>query len=148
MPRYFAYGSNMSRARLELRVGRVGLLGRAKLDAHRHRFSKLGVDGTGKGNVEVHDAASVWGVAYELDDAQLARLTQFEFGYRMCALNIELDAHGTLDALSYQALTVVDGLAPTPAYLEHYLIGMREHELPVRYREQVLAEFAHLLEGF
>lgn len=79
--RYFAYGSNMSRARLEARLGRVADLGRAQCHERRHRFSKLGRDGTGKGNIEAVADARVWGVLYQLDGGQLDRLIEIESGY-------------------------------------------------------------------
>ncbi|PRP96164.1 gamma-glutamylcyclotransferase family protein [Enhygromyxa salina] len=146
MPTYFAYGSNMSRVRLEHRVGVVQSLGRARLSEHRHRFSKLGNDGSGKGNIEPHADASVWGVAYELDDDQFARLTEFESGYRHTVLVVELAASGmSVSASSFVALNIVEALEPRADYIEHYRIGMAEHEIPIDYRRQLLGTLAHLL---
>jgi gamma-glutamylcyclotransferase (GGCT)/AIG2-like uncharacterized protein YtfP len=140
VPSYFAYGSNMSRLRLEHRVGAVHVLGCARLDGHVHRFSKLGRDGTGKGNIEARDAGSVWGALYELEDDQLARLTEFEFGYRHTILAVTLAAESgrLVTASSFTALTVVDALEPTAEYIQHYRIGMAEHGVPVHYRQHVL----------
>jgi gamma-glutamylcyclotransferase len=141
VPHYFAYGSNMSRSRLETRVGAVRVLGRGQLHTHRHRFSKLGRDGTGKGNVEARSGESVWGVVYELDSHQLARLAGFELGYREESFEIDLHGRGELvRTTSYQALKIVPGLTPTPGYLEHYLVGMREHGIPEDYRELILGQ--------
>lgn len=142
MPLYFAYGSNMSRARLEQRVGGVELIGRAQLHSHRHRFSKLGTDGTGKGNVEPLPGELVWGVVYELAPAQLELLDEFETGYRAIELALQLRDTGQaiVRALSYQALRVVEGLQPTEAYVRHYIAGMREHALPTAYCAAVLGE--------
>lgn len=147
MPSYFAYGSNMSRLRLEQRVGLVQVLGRGRLDGHRHRFSKLGRDGTGKGNIEPHEHASVWGVLYELEDGQLARLTEFEFGYRHTLVPVALTAESgrAVGASSFAALQIVEALEPTAAYIEHYQIGMAEHGIPQDYRQQLLAGLSHLL---
>lgn len=150
VPHYFAYGSNMSRARLEDRVGSVRDLGRARLNAYRHGFSKLGSDGTGKGNIERPqpdrlDGEQVWGVLYEIDERQLERLHDFEFGYRSRALEIRLDAGRRLSTVSYEALEPKPGLVPTPEYLEHYRQGMLEHGIPAGYVDAVLGEFAHLL---
>lgn len=144
MPRYFAYGSNMSRARIEARLGAVRDLGRARCPDRHHRFSKLGRDGTGKGNIEVVAGGLVWGVVYEIDEGQLARLAEFEFGYR--ATQIELAAE-VQAVTSFEALEPVAGLAPTRAYLEHYVTGIREHGIPDAYLAAVLAEFEHLLKG-
>jgi len=137
---YFAYGSNMARARLEQRVGTVEVLGRGWLDAHRHRFSKLGADGTGKGNIEAHAGASVWGVVYRLAPQQLERLGEHEPGYRAIELELLLVDAGreVVRAVSYQALRVVEMLQPTDAYVQHYLAGMREHGLPDAYCAAIL----------
>jgi gamma-glutamylcyclotransferase len=150
MPHYFAYGSNMSRARLEARLGPVRDLGRARCPDRHHRFSKLGRDGTGKGNIEVLAGALVWGVVYELGETQLERLAKFEFGYRGTLLDLglaepALERGGAVRAASFEALTPVAGLAPTRAYLEHYVAGIREHGIPEAYANAVLAEFADLL---
>ncbi|WP_146658269.1 gamma-glutamylcyclotransferase family protein [Enhygromyxa salina] len=143
MPSYFAYGSNMSRSRLEQRVGAVHLHGAARLHAHRHRFSKLGQDGTGKGNVEPHEGSVVWGVVYELADDQFARLTEFEFGYRHAVLAVALAESGrSVSASSFVALNIVEALEPSTEYIEHYRIGMAEHGIPKQYRQRLLGRFA------
>ncbi len=139
--RYFAYGSNMSRSRIEARLGAVVDLGRARCPARLHRFSKLGRDGTGKGNIEVDGGALVWGVVYELDAAQFERLVEFEFGYRVVELGLERGS-----ALSFEALRPAPGLAPSREYLEHYVAGVREHRIPEDYLAAVLGEFAALVD--
>lgn len=129
---YFAYGSNMSRARLEARVGGVAALGRARVSDYRHAFAKRGRDGTGKGTVIATHGASVYGVLFELSARQLLVLDRFEGGYR----RIEIDAaiaNGPVRAVTYEALAIVDELAPSPDYLAHYLAGMAEHALPADY---------------
>jgi hypothetical protein len=44
------------------------------------RFSKKSSDGSGKGNVEPNDGDHVWGVLYEILDAQLPMLDKGEVG--------------------------------------------------------------------
>jgi gamma-glutamylcyclotransferase len=145
--RYFAYGSNMSRARLEGRLGRVVDRGRAQCRDRRHRFSKLGRDGSGKGNLEAAADELVWGVVYELDGGQLERLVAVELGYRMIEVAVELEWIGSVRAASFEALEPTSGLVPTREYLEHYLVGMREHEIPDAYLAAVLGEFRELFVG-
>lgn len=135
----------MSRARLEQRVGRTTVLGVTRLEGYRHRFSKLGNDGTGKGNIEAHAGEAVWGVVYDLDDRQFARLTQFEFGYGQTSLDVPLRAGELIRVASFEAHAIVPGLTPTAAYLEHYVIGMREHDIPRDYRLRVLGDFDELI---
>ena len=48
---YFAYGSNMSSARLAARLGPTRCLGRAVLDHFALAWNKPGLDGSGKANL-------------------------------------------------------------------------------------------------
>jgi hypothetical protein len=134
--RYFAYGSNMSRSRIEARLGSVVDLGPARCSNRLHRFSKLGLDGTGKGNIEAFVGGLVWGVVYELDVVQLERLVEFESGYRTIELELELGV-----AISFEAEQPKLGLTPSREYVEHYVAGIREHGIPEDYLGAILGEF-------
>lgn len=138
---YFAYGSNMSSLRLERRVGTVETLGRARLPAHRHRFSKLGRDGTGKGNIEPHPEEHTWGVIYGLTGQQLGELEGYEIGYRRAELDVVHHAGSDLVRVTtFVALRVVEGLAPTDEYLSHYRDGIDEHGIEDAYLRRLLAD--------
>lgn len=152
---YFAYGSNMLRARLEERVGPVVVVGAAVLEGYAHSFTTLGRDGTGKGNITVASGSAVYGVAYRLQPAQLERLTEFERAYRMVSLSVRIhalpntdrgtetstDLHGAhLETISFQARRPVPPLQPKVEYLTYYERGMREHGLPEHYLRMVLAQ--------
>lgn len=140
MPFYFAYGSNMLRARLEARVGRVEDFGWATLHEFRHAFNKLGRDGSGKGNINPHPRSAVHGVVYAVADGQLERLHGFEGGYRAVELEVAVRAGGLrLHAVSYRARDPVQSLSPTDEYLDYYVRGMREHGLPDAYLRAILA---------
>ena len=153
--RYFAYGSNLSRARIQARLGPVRDLGRAHLPGRVHRFSKRGRDGSGKGNVErapIGADARVWGVVYELSDAQFDRLTEFELGYRVVTLELPgapvlatAATRGPMPVSSFEALTPGPELAPTREYLDHYVTGVREHGIPDDYLDALLGEFRAIL---
>jgi hypothetical protein len=134
---YFAYGSNMWRRRLEDRIGAVDTLGHATLHGYVHAFAKLGVDGTGKGTIIPAPAGRVEGVAYRIDDAQLARLREFEPGYRAIDVRVTT-ALGSLAALTFQAIQLFPDLRPTPGYVGHYLAGMTEHAFPRAYVDSIL----------
>lgn len=143
---YFAYGSNMLRARLEERVGPVVVVGAAMLEGYAHSFTTLGRDGTGKGNIMVASGSAVYGVAYRLQPAQLERLTEFERAYRMVSLSVRIGAPpspapGTqMSTITFQALRPVPPLQPRAEYLAYYERGMREHGLPEDYLRMVLAQ--------
>jgi len=129
---YFAYGSNMHRARLEQRVGTVVVVGAGALAHYRHEFAKLGVDGTAKGTIVAARDEVVHGVLYRLDASQLDQLVELEGGYR----RIEV-AVGGHRAATFEALRLVTGLRPTDEYLEHYFAGMAEHGLPADYVQRI-----------
>lgn len=134
---YFAYGSNMSSARLRSRIGEVGLEGIAILREHRHRFNKLGNDGTAKGNIEAAPDARVYGVAYHVNASQLELLAAVESGYRGATVIVRLGEH-VLEAATFVAGIVSETVAPLPAYLDHYAAGAAEHGLPGDYLEEIL----------
>lgn len=132
---YFAFGSNLSRARLVGRVGPVEVVGPAVVSAWAHRFSTRGADGTGKGNIEPGDAR-VWGVVYRLADAQLRVLDEFEWGYerRTLAARVEGDP---LQVVTYVGRRPGPLLPPAAWYLAHYRVGIREHGLPDAWLQEI-----------
>lgn len=135
---YFAYGSNMSSRRLVARVGEVAVQGVATLPRHRHRFTKLGTDGTAKGNIEPAEDARTMGVLYELSERQFERLAQFEKGYRSTGLELAaIGVRGPVPALSFAALRIVEGLTPTDEYLAHYRAGIEEHGIDPAYLREL-----------
>ena len=88
----------------------------------------------------------MWGVVYELDAGQLARLAEFERGYGQTTLEVVAVTSGSLvRAVSFEAHRIVSDLQPTAAYVEHYLVGMREHGVPHDYRARVLSEYRGLV---
>ncbi len=140
MPLYFAYGSNMARARLEKRVGRVEDFGWASLHGWRHGFEKRGPDGSGKGTIAPDPADVVHGVLYALDDGQLTILHGIEIGYHTLELDVLVRSSGSrLRAVTYRAMTSVGPLPPTRDYLDHYVNGVREHGLPADYLQLLLS---------
>ena len=144
MPLYFAYGSNMSSARLRARVGDVGVQGRAVLAAHEHQFSKRGSDGTGKGHVAPHAWRSVHGVVYALADEQLVRLAEFEGGYVAANLPVAMPAGPIVTATTFVALRPGDAAPPSTSYLDHYRLGFLEHAIPRDYALAVLRDAGDL----
>lgn len=60
---YFAYGSNIRRARLEARVSVVSKIGNAYLPDYRFICDKPGQDNTGKANIIDWHGDGVWGLS-------------------------------------------------------------------------------------
>lgn len=135
----------MSSSRLAARVGPFRLAGVGRLPDFRHRFNKRGNDGTAKGNVEPATGELVIGVAYELDDAQLAVLDEVELGYRLASLQVCLAGGKEVAALCYRAVVLGEELEPTRAYLEHYVAGAAEHGIPLGYLRAILPPWFALM---
>jgi hypothetical protein len=137
---YLAYGSNLSTPRLEARVGRVICHGVAWVPGRAHRFSKLGRDGSGKGNLEEDPAQSAFGVLYWLTEAQWDALAPYEAGYDRRVLEVAVPSSRPLRVETFLAQRPVRDLVPTEDYRAHYRRGMEEHGLPLWYRRHVLDE--------
>jgi cation transport regulator ChaC len=133
---YFAYGSNMSRLRLQARTGAVVHHGRALLQGYRHHFTHRGRDGTGKGNIGRSVGHAVHGVLYELSDHQVRQLASYEGGYEVREVELDLVRPGwRVTAYTYVSEIRTHGLRPLPSYLEHYFSGIAENEIPRAYSE-------------
>lgn len=138
MRNYFAYGSNMSRARLEERVGEVVHQGRALLSGYVHRFDHQGSDGTAKGNIAQAASDVVHGVLYALRDDQVQLLEPYEGGYDVITVELELVlVQRRVRAYTYTSRVIAPGLAPLADYLEHYFSGMLENGIPEAYVERI-----------
>ena len=131
---YFAYGSNMSSARIRARVGACPALGVAWLERFELRFHKLGRDGSGK--CDVHHTGCpghrVHGALFHLDAWQQARLDEFEgTGYERRRLHVG-HPEGTRTAWVYVARSthVAARLRPFDWYKALVVNGAREHGLP------------------
>lgn len=134
MRNYFAYGSNMSCARLEGRVGQVICRGHAQLSGYVHSFDHRGRDGSGKGNVSLRSGETVQGVLYALSEEQVELLAPYEGGYRMILVALQLrQPESQVDAYTYTSVVSTKGLSPLDAYLEHYYRGMLENGFPEAY---------------
>ena len=137
---YFAYGSNMSSARLTARTPSARAVGRGRLPGHALRWHKLGRDGSGKCDVVVADTgstAAVWGVLYRIDCAEKADLDRIEglgVGYDEHEVVVATEA-GEVVARTYRARpgAVDPALRPRRWYKAHVLDGAREHGLPASY---------------
>lgn len=142
---YFAYGSNMSGARLRGRTPSAISLGRARLPGYTLRWHKLGRDGSGKCDIEFSDApdAAVWGVLYQIDGAEKNRLDAVEglgVGYDERTLWVQTDTV-VREAVSYKARPdkIDPALRPLAWYKAHVLRGATEHGLPDEYVRRIAA---------
>lgn len=136
---YLAYGSNMWRRRIELRLGVCESLGAASLRGYSLRFHKRGRDGSGKCDAFHTGTLSdvLYGVVYRLNHAQRQALDEYEGpGYVTRDVPVRTRS-GILTAYTYVAKQAhVDvGLEPFVWYKALVVAGARAHDLPTRYLE-------------
>ena len=132
---YFAYGSNMSTARLRERVPSAHALGVGLLERHRLQWHKISKDGSGKCNVVADPEASVYGVLFEIHSSDKPALDRAEgkgFGYDEKSIEI-LWQRRPIEALTYVATRTNSYLLPWSWYKDHVTYGAREHGLPSDY---------------
>jgi gamma-glutamylcyclotransferase len=135
---YFAYGSNMQTATFR---GRRGIEPRRALAARASGW-KLVLDkppllstGHSFANVVREDGATVYGVAYEICQADMAHVDLSEgvgFGnYERVPMEIEALASTTmLPACTLTSDKRIDGLSPSDRYMGLLIDGAVEHGLP------------------
>ena len=131
---YFAYGSNMSLARLRRRIAAASRVTIARLDHHRLAFHKSSeADGSAKCDIAPCADSHVLGVVFRLPQAELATLDAYEGeGYARRTLSVITD-QGPLRCQTYQALVTDPRLQPYTWYKHHVLAGAREAGLPEWY---------------
>ena len=145
---YFAYGSNMSSARLGERVPDARALGRALLTGFRLAWNKPGRDGSGKANIVLAESHVVWGVLYEFpsvsssvssssssnssSSSSWAVLDGIERDYARETWTVEGLRGERVAAQVYRwrGEPEAPDLAPQAWYRGHLLDGAREHGLP------------------
>lgn len=122
-----AYGSNMSRRRLERRIGRAAEVRAFRLSGYVLAFNKEGA----KANLMREPSGSVPAVAWRVSQAQLAQMDLFEGEpdhYIRLGVTVPL---GGDSVLMQTYLANPDRLAPEAVpdgdYLAHLLTGYAEH---------------------
>jgi len=127
---YFAYGSNMSSARMSERLGSAQAVGRARIAHSRLAFDKPGRDGTGKANLVESADEWAWGVVWRVSVGELGRLDAYEPGYRRTPLPVELDEGVVRTAQVYLWRGPTSEIPPAASYVAHLVRGATEHALP------------------
>jgi len=136
---YFAYGSNMSTARLRKRMPSCKPLGIATLPGHAPRFHKRSMDKSGKCNAFASgNDNSVIGVLFSFDPAERAKLDEVEgvgSGYEHAMVTVINDKGRRRKVLIYLATPdyIDDSLKPYGWYKDFVLAGARQHGLPPEY---------------
>lgn len=135
---YFAYGSNLSTARLRQRVASARPLAVASLPRHRLAFHKIGRDGSAKCDARHTDDPRdlVVGVLFDVAADHYAALDAAEgrgAGYERDMVVVLTRDGAQRTAFTYRATHIDPTLLPFDWYLAHVLRGAAEHALPVDY---------------
>ena len=145
---YFAYGSNMSTARLRERMPGCKALGTATLPGHALHFHKRSADKSGKCNAFASgNDSGVIGVLFSFDPAERAQLDKAEGvgnGYEHAMVTVINDKGRRRQVLTYLASPdyIDDSLKPYSWYKDFVLAGGTEHSLPPEY----IAEYIQSVE--
>ena len=136
---YFAYGSNMSAARLRAadRAPSAEWIGAARVAGYCLVFDKIGKDGSGKADCERTSAPrdAVHGALFRIahgDRPALDRAEGLGHGYDAFDIGVETDS-GIVSALTYLATRKDAALEPFTWYMQHVLNGARQCGLPRAY---------------
>jgi gamma-glutamylcyclotransferase (GGCT)/AIG2-like uncharacterized protein YtfP len=127
---YFAYGSNMTAARMASRVPSARALGAAEVQGFRFALDKRGRDGSAKANLVREPGARVWGVVYEIEARAWPDLDACEPGYARIRTSAQLRAGESCEVHVYVSELRIQGARAWQWYKELIVAGAREHDLP------------------
>ncbi len=140
---YFAYGSNMSRTRLQRRVPTATMVAKGSLPSgYKLCFHKVGQDGSGKCDfIFTGEAADcVEGALFALGEGGFAALDRFEgTGYDRTKILVTSCCGETVEAITYRANITDPSLKPFDWYKQHVLNGAVECGLSESYINMIKA---------
>ena len=133
---HFAYGSNMNRAQMLSRTGKILEEHNASLPNFEVRFNKKVRGGTAGANIQPSPGKTVHGVLYKIEEGSMRSLDRYEGvpdHYRRIEVQVTPEGGQPVPAQIYIASKVEKGLRPSPSYLQSMLDGAGEHNLPASY---------------
>jgi gamma-glutamylcyclotransferase len=133
---HFAYGSNMNRAQMLARAGKILEEQNASLPNYEVRFNKKVRGGTAGANIQMSHGKTVHGVLYKIEEGAFRSLDRYEGvpeHYRRIEVQVTPEGGQPVPAQIYIASKVEKGLRPSPTYLQAILDGAGEHNLPASY---------------
>jgi len=151
---YFAYGSNLDPEQMKSRCPSHRVVGLAELKEHRLVFPLFSQRwGGGVASVQPAHGASVWGMLYELTDADLAALDAIEgfvgpgnqhnvYDRESISVDLARADDGSFPRRVRAAIYLArpsNPSPPSPRYLETMLRGARHHRLPEEYITRLAA---------
>ena len=133
---HFAYGSNMNRAQMLSRAGKILEEHNASLPNFEVRFNKKVRGGTAGANIQPSSGKTVHGVLYKIEEGSMRSLDRYEGvpdHYRRIEVQVTPEGGQPVPAQIYIAQKVEKGLRPSAPYLQAMLDGAGEHNLPASY---------------
>lgn len=144
---YFAYGSNLDLRQFRRRCPGHDVVGRARLLGYRLAFTRYSTKRKGGvADVVPEEGAVVWGALYDVDEASIPALDEFEGApraYRRETLRVIDDSGEEREAIVYIA-NRTGVFEPSAAYLELIVRGAREHGLPEEYIRSIESVRKHV----
>jgi gamma-glutamylcyclotransferase len=143
MPKYFAYGSNMSDEQIRQRCPSHQFVAVAKLADFKLAFTRHSPKrGCGVADVVPAPGKSVWGVVFDMSEADLAALDRHEGVHAnppaYVRKNVQVRASDSqlVDAITYEVFTKAPNeYSPNAEYLGLITAGARKWGLPQDYQE-------------
>jgi len=145
---YFAFGSNLNAEQMAQRCPGHVVVGLAALRDHKLNFPLTSSTwGGGVAGVTVAHGSTVWGVVYDLTDAHVATLDEYE-GFRgegnqhnlyereRVWVDLTRPDDGSIPRrvrAEYYVPRVTNPAPPSRRYLDTILAGARAHRLPDEY---------------
>ncbi len=133
---YFAYGSNMARLHMKAHCPSAKFVAAAKLKDHQLVFDMMArMWGGGVADVRPAKGQTVEGVLWDLAEADLPRLDEYEQSpqvYRRAAVQVE-GGGKTHKAFAYVGARPAGRCAPGRRYLRLLIQGAEEHDLSLPY---------------
>src|SRR3984885_15174321 len=123
---HFAYGSNMNRAQMLSRTGKILEEHNASLPNYEVRFNKKVRGGTAGANIQPSAGKTVHGVLYKVEEGALRSLDRYEGvpeHYRRIEVQVTPEGGQPVPAQIYIASKVEKGLRPSASYLQAMLDG-------------------------
>lgn len=141
MPLYFAYGSNLSVAQMQRRCSSAEVVSSGRLCGFRLAFTfySTGWEG-GVADVTHSEDGEVWGLVFDLTEADLQRLDRFEgvpTHYERFQADIEVTDKTLHNVWVYAVSAKQQFIRPTSAYLDTIKAAARKWKFPQAYCEML-----------
>jgi gamma-glutamylcyclotransferase len=139
--KYFSYGSNLLKERIQARCPSARKIGTGKAVGLKICFGKISTRKNGmqcgKANLVVAEASSVWGVIYEMPESEFSALSEMEKGYSVFEMSVNSPELGVVVCAFHNSDRTAGGLPIYDWYLQLVVVGAKQNNLPSAYIEEL-----------